>query len=216
MWLWSAARGPARAASKSPRSRGGTGRLHQPGRTTTSIWSTRQLRGRLHQPAPRLLALGKRRLVVILLRVNIWPTATHPSAFQQETPVRLTPLGAPPATAQTRPFQRSMTPPPTAVHAPAAGQDTAERPPLSAGCGVDSTDHRLPFHRSTSEAVSPSLFRNEPTAVHAVADEHDTADRFPAGRAGGEIGCTDQLAASARPAATRHTLNATHNNAARP
>jgi len=38
MRLWSAARGPARTASI-PTIVWGTGRLHQPGRTTTSIWS---------------------------------------------------------------------------------------------------------------------------------------------------------------------------------
>jgi hypothetical protein len=66
---------------------------------------------------------------------------------------------------------------PTAVHAVADVQETAEKAVVvaPAGLGVALTVQVLPFHRSANGRAGPEESLESPTAMHAVAVGHDTA-----------------------------------------
>jgi hypothetical protein len=106
------------------------------------------------------------------------PTAVHALADGHETEARPPDDGAD-SIDQALPFHRSTigTPaasPPTAVQAAADAHDTALRVvSLPDGFGELPSDHRTPFHRSTSVRVVAPL-TTSPTVTQSLADTHET------------------------------------------
>ena len=106
----------------------------------------------------------------------------HAVADEQDTPAR--PLCARLGvgwTAHDVPFQRSASAAsgkvcPTAVHAVADVQDTADNLPTA---GLGRMDQLRPFQRSASGTRSPARLVRCPIAMQTLADGHDTLPRLP-------------------------------------
>jgi len=121
------------------------------------------------------------------------PTATHFAALAHDTPLRYVPVAPVGIGAfendHRLPFQRTTSGMlgdfsvarelPTATQLRADGHETATSAlAMPRRFGVDTTDHRRPFHFSTSGRVVPATVTTLPTAMQTPpVGAHDTASR---------------------------------------